>query len=147
MAILPDLPGLKVEVHAKGSGKLVEYVDEDVVETKPKRSIRYIEATTGKQFAIHAFIDGSYQDKDTALALQVYIDGQHMSGRLFKTEDLKRADGIHCIVRSVKRLASGEQWMKYYFSFSEVSTGTFASYIYTSSWLFFFNHANEKRRK
>lgn len=84
MAIIPDVPGLEVEIVVKCT-PLHEYVDQDE-EGSAGTVTRYIEAVSGAEFAVQYRFSPDFEVKH-ALGIHVHVDGKNIASRVLKTRD------------------------------------------------------------
>lgn len=128
MAILPNCPGLEVNVLIQGQ-KAVEYHDEHEEGRTPNRVVRYIEAVSGADFGVRFELkqDVAIQKQQFQFKAEAYIDGAHVDGvcipdRCFVYEGGYRISKY--TFTGVKHTIGSEQY-KRPFKFSEVQTGEF----------------------
>ncbi|KAF2651343.1 hypothetical protein K491DRAFT_719903 [Lophiostoma macrostomum CBS 122681] len=84
MAILSDVPGLRVEVHVAGSA-LKEYDDDET--PPPKTVTKYIEAVSGAEFVIKYFFDRPFPTT-YGVEAQIYVDGKRVGVDLNQAANL-----------------------------------------------------------
>jgi hypothetical protein len=127
MAIIPELPGLKVEVAVNGE-PLKEFDDSEAEErNRNGRRYRgemlmstYIEAVTGAEFALHLTFSPPFSIPDEhGVEANIYVDGAKMDSAIFQKEQL------FCGVdkRSCKVERRAGQWFKSPFHFLEITPG------------------------
>jgi hypothetical protein len=85
MAILDDVPGLKVEVHVDGSA-LKEYDDDDGI-PQPKRVTKYIEAVTGASLKIKHHFTKPFPTNH-GVTVRVRLDGQIVRKPIYRAHSL-----------------------------------------------------------
>ncbi|RYP42119.1 hypothetical protein DL767_000484 [Monosporascus sp. MG133] len=82
MAILQELPGVKVTVRVEGKD-CVEYEDPDAadIQTSCPTSTKYIESVDDAEFCIHFHVDSDYNwdYKKHFLDVAVYVDNQDLA--------------------------------------------------------------------
>ncbi|KAI1765109.1 hypothetical protein GGR53DRAFT_465769 [Hypoxylon sp. FL1150] len=122
MAVLEDVPGLKVVVIVAGN-EATEYDDPNDVEREPSAcptSSKYIECTDDAEFSIKAYItrDYAWGYRNHALSARLKVDGQHIRST-FHTERDK-----NYILFSGRELycATTKQWYLHRCKFSAIST-------------------------
>jgi len=94
MAILPDIPGLEVNVRVDGF-PLTEYQDpREPHESSGNRTTRYIEATSGTTFDIYVQFNPEFQVPNNAVSLAVWIEGSYLVDEIFLEEALR--DHLPC---------------------------------------------------
>ena len=87
MAVSDDLPGVEVEIVVKGKA-LKEYKEEHIEEDE-RTTTRYIEATSGQEFAIRMKLRSSFKFKGDCIAFYIGADGQSVDGIIISEEDRK----------------------------------------------------------
>ncbi|KAI0006711.1 hypothetical protein F4779DRAFT_552811 [Xylariaceae sp. FL0662B] len=93
MAIIEDIPGIKVVVCIRG-WECNEYEDPDVAENHPDyppSSSKFIESVDDTELSIYIDVNADYEwgYKDHILAFDIYVDGNFISGKLIRSSDLK----------------------------------------------------------
>ncbi|KAF2491026.1 hypothetical protein BU16DRAFT_141592 [Lophium mytilinum] len=117
MAILNDLPGLKVEIVVNGQ-TLKEYDDDDEdPEEKPRTVTKYIEATSGASFEVRFTFTRLFSLSMYSFAMDIYLDGKFMDNMCIQKNDLFKGPIELTGVRSKK----GEQWYLEKFCFSKLA--------------------------
>jgi len=127
MAILPDFPGLRVEIIVAGT-PLQEYDlpnDTDEVTTNAS-TIKYVEATPGAEFAVHVTVDRKFKHAKYDLDYRVTIDGNKDLSRGKLMTKKHHVQGRTSTLGAIK-FASGKQVIKRNFFFSTLTTGHFFS--------------------
>ncbi|RYP90320.1 hypothetical protein DL770_003543 [Monosporascus sp. CRB-9-2] len=91
MAILEELPGVKVTVRVEGKD-CVEYEDPDAadIQTSCPTSSKYIESVDDAEFCIHFHIDSDYNwdYKGHSLSMAVRVDNQHLENIIAQKANL-----------------------------------------------------------
>lgn len=117
MAIVPGVPGLKIEVVSNGT-PLREYNDPD--DTSPGNTVtKYVEAISGATFAIRYTIDPTFQYLHDAAKLQMRLDGNKVFSRHIRKESHRE----HCEVFDGCLSLENDKSYKRKFCFMEVSLG------------------------
>lgn len=116
MAILPDQPGLKVEIYVNGS-PLKEYDDDG--DLKPKTVTKYIEAVSGAQFKIKYSFHEPFPSKHDITA-KVWVDGKVLNNTLIHKRDIFHKSGYTC---SGARSYLGGKCFSSAFKFAELEIG------------------------
>lgn len=98
MAILSGARGIEVQVICNGQ-PLQEYNDPDVEEI-PRVATRYVEAKTGKTFAVRCKFKNNIRFRGDSIICHVWVDGEWIGGALvegnFKDEEVTRdIDGAY----------------------------------------------------
>ena len=78
MAIIKDLPGVKIEIAANGVA-LKEHQDTEIAEEE-RTVTRYIEAVSGQIFAVSIQLLPQFQFKGNCVFFQIYADGTWADG-------------------------------------------------------------------
>lgn len=123
MAVLEDVPGIKVVVTVAGEDA-IEYDDpNDADRERPAwpTSSKYIECVDDAEFSIKAFITSDYAwgYQNHNLRINFTADGNHIRGTLVTSED------DHCIhVKGPESYCNTtHQWVRRRCKFSAISTG------------------------
>jgi hypothetical protein len=84
MAILPAIEGLEVQIHVDGQA-LKEYSsDEDFDSAPANHCIRYVEAATNKEFAIHMSTNQDYIWNSPVLHCHIELDGSYITSTILR---------------------------------------------------------------
>lgn len=141
MAVIDDVPGIKVTVQINGQD-VVEYDDPDASELNATRptSSKYIECIDDAEFAVQHHVTDKYKwgYKDHYLNFKVSADGSPLRGKCFREKDI--ASG-HCIQKTTGQSytdAETGQLHERKCKFSTISTGMlvvlYQSAVYSPSY-------------
>lgn len=84
MAISDSLPGVAIEILVDGRA-LKEYEDQDAEEDREQDTvIRYIEAQSGKLFAVSIELLDEFEFDGTCIAFDIYVDGTFVHGPIIR---------------------------------------------------------------
>ena len=117
MAVLPEVPGLKVEVCVDGS-PLQEYDDDEPAQANTVT--KYIEAVSDANFCIKYAADHSYLSTHGVEA-EVHIDGRYMTAHLHNLTSFKQPKGFE---RTGKLGFRDGKTFRSKFRFSSLALGT-----------------------
>ena len=92
MAILPDVRGLRVEVHVNGA-PLKEYDDDE--DAPPQTVSKFIESVSGAEFEIRYFFEPPFPTIHGVKA-EIRLDGKLMRGSLHQKHELIDSRGHRC---------------------------------------------------
>lgn len=123
MAILPFCPGLTVEIVANGT-PLPEYDDDSDRPTLPDTLTKYVEATSGAEFAIRM----SFQAPFTSamdVRFWVFVDGKHITSSYASKIHLFNNDTLVSDVRA----RSGTNWVARKLRFAQLKLGKVISHL------------------
>lgn len=115
MAIIDDLPGVKIEVTVEGVAR-EEHTDPDVAEDE-RTITRYIEAATGQEFVVNIELLPDFEFKGTCVAFEVSIDGRQVD-----SPTLTKSSTFRTISSKGVELAGG---MIRKYRFADLETGEF----------------------
>ena len=85
MAIIDDIPGVRVEVIVEGSA-LQEHVDDDV-EKSDRTITRYIKAVSDQVFAVSIELLPEFEFRGDCIGFDVYVDGVWIDGPLIRKDE------------------------------------------------------------
>jgi len=130
MAVLEGLKGIEVTVHVDGQA-LHEYED-DEAERQPgaigeyqasKTVTKYVEAVTGKEFAISIKVRAPYEMDCPTLAFWIMVDGSEVSRRVLRKQKYCNNNGEDVIFGVKNQNDSMTQRCSIrYFLFAEIQT-------------------------
>ncbi len=125
MAILEDVPGIKITVRVEGVD-CTEYDDtnaDNAQEPYPTSS-RYIESIDDATFSIHLEMDSAYiwGYKTHILTFKAKADGKQLHTKVLKERHLTKGCGISKISDAYLRTKTGD-WIVREPRFSSVNTG------------------------
>ncbi|KAF2117492.1 hypothetical protein BDV96DRAFT_679298 [Lophiotrema nucula] len=121
MAIIPDIPGIEVDILVGGK-ELVEYADEEE-EASPKKVVRYVEATSGAHFKVKWCTTTEFKP-EYDISVQVLVDGEWKKGRFHRKSAL--STGVTDTCKGSDTYTNG-QWFLQKFWFSQLATDEDAS--------------------
>jgi hypothetical protein len=116
MAVLPECPGLRVEVLTQGR-PLQEY-DDDEEDLSPKVVTKYVEALSGAKFNVIAAFQPPFATQHDVM-MRVIIDGKSMAKWHCEREQFPNKV-VEC--DGIRRERHGE-WVKQNFCFAELDIG------------------------
>jgi hypothetical protein len=133
MAVLNGLEGIEVTICVDGQA-LHEYNDDEIeVQTgavgayqASKTVSKYIEAATGKEFAIKMTVKSPYKMDCPTLCFYCDVDGMEVGGRIFLKTEYKSASGFETALNGLEH-DLGSLSKRYYikhFQFAEIKTST-----------------------
>ncbi len=115
MAIFKGVDGIEVTILVDGKD-LKEYVDENSQEEERTVS-KYVEAVSGKSFAVRCRVSKKAKFKGDAISINVYADGKSVGGIYAQHARLKQAAVDH-LIDSLQ--VTSNRYQK--FVFSEIHT-------------------------
>jgi hypothetical protein len=117
MAVLPGVPGLKVEIAVRGV-PLEEFVDEG--EEDPDRTAtKYIESRSGSEFEVLYTFTRPFPE--STVLVKVNVDGNYVAGLFAEQSSFHGHGSAHSI--SGKSTLSKGQWYEQKLSFSDLAIG------------------------
>lgn len=121
MAILPSIPGLKVEVLVDGAVTR-EYPDDKTEEANT--TTHYIEAVSGATFKINCYFTSEFSKNDMGkgVKMDIWLDGERVCNRIFRARLGFDGKG-HCC-KGAEHCSSGKEYLER-FRFSEFKIGTY----------------------
>lgn len=127
MAILTDVPGLNIEIRARGQELAEHYPDEE--ECHSKTVTKYIEAVTNEEFEVSLSVPKHFKFFEYDLAVQVYLDGEFADALVLKEVEMRK--GLHTRIGGVKRY-DGLKWQQRNFRFAHLQTSEYPeTLVYT----------------
>jgi len=117
MAIVPDVPGLQVEIVVDGT-TLHEHVNPDEEESG-NTVTRYIEAVSGAEFAVQYRFGPEFKAKHAA-SIHVYVDGECLRRSLINKK--KHKNGKNHLITG-PRVKEGNGFYVSNFCFAELNIG------------------------
>ncbi|KAI0181108.1 hypothetical protein GGR52DRAFT_522951 [Hypoxylon sp. FL1284] len=125
MAVLDDVPGIKVVVLVAGN-EATEYEDPNHEEAEEHESIptptssKYIECISNAEFSIKAYVTRGYEwgYRNHCLSASFYVDGKRLRKHIHNADS---GDRIHILGREVYDAATS-QWLLQKCKFSAIST-------------------------
>lgn len=134
MAVLDDIPGIKVAV-VVGGNEVTEYDDPNAADQDQPAyptSTKYIECADGAEFSIKLYVNHNYAwgYRDHALKVRPLIDGKRMDGTIVRED---HAECTH--IRGYSFLsATTNQWQLQKWKFSNISTSMFLQLVENQIW-------------
>jgi hypothetical protein len=122
MAVLPDFPGLAVEVLVYNAPR-PEYLAPDEEDNDSRHATRYIEAVSGANFGVRVKVGSEYQHRQYDINVEVEIDGEVLIRKQLSRGKFYRQEGS-ILIRSLV-MGSGEDWKRHKLRFSELKKGKF----------------------
>jgi hypothetical protein len=113
MAILTDVPGLRVEVHVNGSA-CQEYADHQ--DAPPKTVTKFIEASSGTNFEVKWFFTTPFTSAH-GVVVRIILDGQYVEGKITLKKNFYKDEGHTC--KGVSKIVRGRK-IESGFSFSDL---------------------------
>jgi hypothetical protein len=133
MAVLKGLEGIEVTICVDGQA-LQEYNDDEIevqagavgAYQASKTVSKYIEAATGKEFAIKVTVKSPYKMDCPTLGFPCGVDGMDVSNRCLRKTKYKPASGFETVVNGLRHNLGGlpKQCSIKHFQFAEIKTST-----------------------
>jgi hypothetical protein len=133
MAVLDALEGIEVSICVDGQA-LHEYNDDDIeaqaeavgAHQASKTVSKYIEAATGKEFAIKLTVKSPYKMDCPTLSFSCRVDGMKVEKRILRKTNYKSASGFEAVVNGLRHVLGGvsERSSIKHFQFAEIKTST-----------------------
>ena len=133
MAVLDALEGIEVTICVDGQA-LHEYNDDDIeakaeavgAHQASKTVSKYIEAATGKEFAIKLTVKSPYKMDCPTLSFSCRVDGMKVEKRILRKTNYKSASGFDSVVNGLRHVLGGvsERSSIKHFQFAEIKTST-----------------------
>ncbi|KAH8800992.1 hypothetical protein F5882DRAFT_457358 [Hyaloscypha sp. PMI_1271] len=131
MAVLDALEGIEVSICVDGQA-LHEYNDDDIeaqaeavgAHQASKTVSKYIEAATGKEFAIKLTVKSPYKMDCPTLSFSCRVDGMKVEKRILRETNYKSASGFESVVNGLRHVLGGvsERSSIKHFQFAEIKT-------------------------
>jgi hypothetical protein len=134
MAVLADLEGIEVTICVDGQA-LHEYNNDDEIEAQAgavgahqasKTVSKYIEAATGKEFAIKLTVKSPYKMDCPTLSFPCRVDGMKVCSRILLKTEYESASGFEIVVNGLKHNLGGlsRRCSIKHFQFTEIKIST-----------------------
>jgi len=133
MAVLDALEGIEVTICVDGQA-LHEYNDDEIeaqagavgAHQASKTVSKYIEAATGKEFAIKTAIKSPYKMDCPTLSFLCTVDGMKVCNRILRKTNYKSASGFETVVKGLRHDLGGVSERSFIkpFQFAEIKTST-----------------------
>jgi hypothetical protein len=133
MAVLNGLEGIEVTICVDGQA-LHEYNDGEVeaqagavgAYQASKTVSKYIEAATGKEYAIKVTVKSPYKMDCPTLSFYCKVDGMAVGGKLLQKTVYKSASGFEMVVNGLEHNLGGfyKRCFIQHFKFAEIKTST-----------------------
>jgi hypothetical protein len=133
MAVLANLEGIEVTICVDGQA-LHEYNDDEVeaqagavgAYQASKTVSKYIEAATGKEFAIKMRVKSPYKMDCPTLGFSCEVDGVDIGGSILRKTEYKSASGFEDVLNGLEHNLGGlsKRCSIRHFQFAEIKTST-----------------------
>jgi hypothetical protein len=133
MAVLDDLEGIEVTICVDGQA-LHEYNDDEIeaqagavgAHQASKTVSKYIEAATGKEFAVKVTVKSPYKMDCPTLSFRCRVDGMKVGSRGLQKTGYKSASGFETVVNGLRHNLGGlsKRCSIRHFQFAEIKTST-----------------------